>query len=113
MPLHIAGPNGKQFPITGIVDSGADVSLFPSAWAEPLGIQIADCETVIGGSASGGGQYHYWPEPIQATLLGKAFKLEAVFGGNSEVLLGREDFLAQFELRLDQKKRRFFLDPYS
>lgn len=113
MPLHIVGPNGRRFPITGIVDSGADVSLFPSAWAGPLGIQIADCETVIGGSASGGGEYHYWGEPIKATLLDRSFELEAVFGGNSEVLLGRDDFLAQFELRIDQRKRRFFLDPYG
>lgn len=41
MPFYITGPNGKPFPTTGVVDSGADVSLFPSDWAEPLGIQIA------------------------------------------------------------------------
>lgn len=109
----MTGPNGKTFPTTGILDSGADVSLFPADWAEPLGIQIADCEVVAGGSAQGSSDYHVWNEPIRATLLGKTIDLHAIFGGYSEVLLGREDFFDHFRLTIEHRKRRFFLEPLS
>jgi hypothetical protein len=87
--------------------------LIPEDWAEPLGIQIADCEIVEGGTASGGCEFRIWGEPITITVLGKEIEVMAVFGSYPEILLGREDFLIHFELRVDQANKRFFLKPYE
>ncbi len=113
MPFHLRGPSGKDFPVTGVIDSGADVSLFPADWAEPLGIQIADCQMVPGMSASGGAcEIHVWKEPLHAVLLGRKFELTPAFGGTNEVLLGRDDFFMQFEARFNQQKKRFSLKAF-
>ena len=97
----------------GLIDTGADITLIPEDWAEPLGIQIADCTVVDGGSASGSSEFRLWNEPLHITILEKRIELMPIFGGYPEILLGREDFLIHFEFRVDQANQRFTLDPYA
>jgi hypothetical protein len=97
----------------GLIDTGADITLIPEDWAEPLGIQIADCEIVDGGSAAGSSEFRVGSESVFLTVLEQQIELMPIFGGYPEILLGREDFLAHFEFNVDQAKHRFTLKPYD
>lgn len=97
----------------GLIDTGADITLIPKHWAEPLGIQIADCEVVDGGSAAGSSEFRVGAEPVSLTVLERRLELMPIFGGYPEILLGREDFLKHFEFFVDQANHRFTLRPYD
>lgn len=113
VPLHLIGPNGRHFPVTGIVDSGADCSLFPAEWASPLGIDITACETIGTKTASGAHEAWLWPDGITIRVLDKEIEIPAIFGANDEPLLGRRDFFQHFEITFDQPNNRFFLQAYA
>lgn len=97
----------------GLIDTGADITLIPEDWAEPMGIQISDCEIVDGGSAAGSSEFRLWNEPVYLTVLEREIQLLPIFGGYPEILLGREDFLSHFEFHVDQVNHRFTLTPYA
>lgn len=116
VPIALVGPNGNPTaPQLALVDSGCDYSTFPRAWAEPLGIDFdADCEPIVGNTASGEDrtQRAYVPG-IHGLLMGHNIPLAAIFNPMLPVaLLGREDFFGFFKVAFDQRRQRFRLDIY-
>jgi hypothetical protein len=103
-----------------LVDTGCDVTSFPSEWAEELGIDLADCTPFAGVTAAGkdGGdvaaQPRRWAQGVDALVLGQKVHLEAVFRpGLPILLLGREDFLSYFRASFDQRAKIMRLESYA
>jgi len=103
-----------------LVDSGCDVTSFPTAWAEDLGIDLGECSAFAGVTAAGkdgtnvAQQPRRWRHGVDALLLGQKIHLEAVFRpGLPIVLLGREDFFSCFKVSFDQKAKTMHLASYA
>jgi hypothetical protein len=103
-----------------LVDSGCDVTSFPSAWAEELGIDLGECPAFAGVTAAGkdgakaAEQPRRWPPGVDALVLGQKIHLQAVFRpGLPIVLLGREDFFSYFKVAFDQKAKIMRLESYA
>jgi hypothetical protein len=109
----ITGPNGVPRSIIGLVDSGADSSLFPVQWASEFGIDLAQCRDANGSSAAGKTTYYEWPGGLHATTAGERLRLAAVFGSTPFVLLGRDDFFAHFRVAFDQQAMTFEVSPHA
>jgi hypothetical protein len=103
-----------------LVDSGCDVTSFPAAWAEELGIDLSDCPAFAGVTAAGkdgsnaATQPRRWPAGVDALVYGQKIHLEAVFRpGLPILLLGREDFFTYFKVSFDQKAKLMRLESYA
>ena len=101
-----------------LVDSGCDVTSFPSAWAAELGIDLGECAAFAGVTAAGkdaaNAQPRRWPHGVDALILGQKIHLEAVFRpGLPILLLGREDFFTYFKVSFDQKAKIMRLESYA
>jgi hypothetical protein len=99
----------------GLLDSGADNSMFPLAWATHLGIDPASCREEECSTAAGMTKQYIWPDGLDAEILalGKTVHLSACFSeGLPVVLLGREDFFAEFRVGFDQRSQTFTLQSY-
>lgn len=98
------------------MDSGADYSVFPSAWASHLGIDLStcekqDCETA-GGPAK---QYYCNNQTVEAEIqsMNERVQLVAAFSDVIPVgLLGRGDFFAVFKVSFDERTQTFRLEKY-
>src|SRR5271154_2609135 len=68
-----------------LVDSGCDVTSFPAAWAEELGIDLGECPTFAGVTAAGkdgssaATQPRRWAAGVDAIVYGQKIHVEAVF----------------------------------
>lgn len=91
--------NGKYWDTFGLVDSGADITMFNEAWAAPLGLVLTPgTEKPIGGI--GGGAFA-WFFDIHLTVKTKRFAARVGFGKTIPRefgLLGRESFFDAFRL---------------
>lgn len=103
-----------------LVDSGCDVTSFPSAWAEELGIELDKCPSFAGVTAAGkddakaADRPRRWPPGVDALVLGHKVHLQAVFRpGLPIVLLGREDFFSYFKVSFDQRAKTMRLESYA
>jgi hypothetical protein len=110
--LQVTGPNGKTIIDSALLDTGADTSAFPLHWMRRLGIRKKDCSAqeflTAGGCAR---QWSYEPG-LEAVVLERCFRLYAVFVDTPVALLGRDDFMSEFELWFDHRGSRFSLRPY-
>lgn len=106
--------NGERLSETpAVVDTGADCTTFPAAWARRLGISIEDdciekpCKGV-GGSTPG----YYYPDGIHGWVLGERLELAGAFSEGLEiVLLGRRDFFDWWTVSFDQRAKEFTITP--
>jgi hypothetical protein len=114
VPIVLTALDGTTLPpLSALIDSGADESLFPVAFAQATGVNLATCAGVQGITAGGISQQYQAPNPLEATIMGKTVSLTAKFDPNLPViLLGREDFFRRFKVEFDQRHRRVRLTPY-
>jgi hypothetical protein len=98
-----------------LVDSGADRSIFPAAWAPALGIDLdQDCEQAPGNTAGGATTNFNYAAGIEAIFMGKRIKLFATFNpGLPLILLGREDFFDTFHVSFDQRAKTMTISEYE
>jgi predicted aspartyl protease len=112
VPIEVTGPNGKKITDSALIDTGADTSAFPLHWMRRLGVLKKNCDEqeflTAGGCAN---QWNYEPG-LDAVIVGRRIKLTAVFVDTPVALLGREDFMAEFEVWFDQRGSRYALRPY-
>jgi hypothetical protein len=114
--VALVGPGGQQTPkIRGIVDTGADRSLFPVEWAGPLGIDLtADCEEMVGMGTGGKVEQYHYTAGIHGLVFGHRVPLDAIFNAHLPVvLLGREDFMQYFKVSFDQRQKTLAIEPYD
>jgi hypothetical protein len=105
--------NGTTLAVSdmGLVDTGADHSLFPLFMMELLGVSNEDCERHMFEAAAGAGQILTMDTPLMMSILDQEFPIKASFGETPITLLGRNDVLAHFEVTIDQRKQVLRLKP--
>jgi hypothetical protein len=94
--------NGKTISEMGLVDSGADHTMVPSAWVESCGVSYASLGEEFTGAGAGGG-YQYKLGTGTIDYGGKPFSTEfqvaAPKCGLPGPLLGRNDFFKGYVVR--------------
>jgi hypothetical protein len=105
--------SGSLFPFRMLPDSGASRSVFPKRYAQPLGIDFADCETQTVDTGNGLADHHRSPVPLKAQIAGREVELEACFGNIGVPVLGREDFFAEFYVEVDERRRVVIITPHD
>jgi hypothetical protein len=127
LPFRAAGPaslaplvefelrNGPAQAISdmGLVDTGADYSLFPLYFMEILDISRDECQEHVFEGSAGSGSLFVAPTPLTISILGQVFSIEAKFGDTPIPLLGRNDVLAHFEVTIDQRRQTVRLKPVA
>lgn len=115
VPMKLLKLDGAIRPqIYGLADSGCDFSNFPEAWAEDLGVDLANCEETEGNTAGGKAKKYLYKPGIEAIVFGKKIHLAAFFSpGLPLALLGREDFFQYFRAHFDQRAQSFDLHAYD
>ena len=101
-------------PLFGLVDSGADETMFPIDAMAVLGIdKSADCTQKQGGGAGGLHDFYVWNGgKLRADVYGVAVDLIVNFSDCPFILLGRTDFFAVFKVVFDQRGQKFTLEEY-
>ena len=101
----------------GLVDSGADRSLFSAGLAPALGIDLSHLPAPRVGSARGvGGAESVVAVDVQMSVVGVRFSARIHFSSawSTEFgLLGRADFFRAFRVAFDERAETFFFDPYN
>lgn len=97
-----------------LLDSGADRTLLPAAWASALGIDLeAQCLAKLGDTAGGVATHYRYPRGVEAIFLGKRIRLLASFShGLTVVMLGREDFFNLYRVAFDQRANTLTVSEY-
>jgi hypothetical protein len=116
IPLKLLRVDKSILPSTvALLDSGADCSTFPSAWATKMGIDLEkDCEKITGNTAGGETTNFVYASGAEALICGEKRRLHAIFNnGLNVILLGREDFFSYYKILFDQRAKTFTLQPYD
>ena len=116
IPIVVHGLSGRV-PMYGLIDSGADVALFPRGIAASLGIDINKCRRETCDTAGGPAYQYVWDKGVEIEVqqVKVRFKTKASFSDglpSRVVLLGREDFFSEFRVAIDERAKAFTLDPY-
>jgi len=110
-------------PVYGLVDSGADYSIFPASFAETLKLNLADGKPWNFRGTTGSLQIAYlfpvemsvWDADNQA--LAFRFETEVSFCDDFKfpggALLGQAGFLSHFKSTFEQPENFFDLEPYD
>lgn len=96
----------------GLIDSGADGSLFNAQFAQYLGFTLDPDASAT--SQGLGGTVPTWQFDIELTVLGKRFPASVAFSESwtpAFGLLGRGDFSRAFRVGIDERHRRSLLAP--
>ena len=114
VPVRIR--RGDAFVNTrGLIDSGADRSLFSAALAPALGIDLTQLAGT--GAARGvGGEDRVDAVDVEMYVAGVRFPARLSFSENwtnAFGLLGRADFFRAFRVAFDERAEAVFLDPYD
>lgn len=114
--LNLIRPEGGVCSIGtyGLIDSGADRSVLPVAWAHHLGIDLeADCQESNSRTAGGMTTCYEVEGGVDAMILGERVTLQASFNrGLPWVLLGRDDFFSHFKVSFEHRAQQFTLQLY-
>lgn len=109
--------DGQLQPETpALIDSGADVSTFPAAWAASLGIALdaSCCEERKAVTAGGPATVWAYAQGLKVVIDGFEHHLKAEFCEGLDLpLLGRKDFFAKYKITFDQRAESFTLEPYA
>ena len=103
---------GRHVDTMGLVDSGADTTIFHEDFATPLGL-VLDPSLARPVSGIGGGA-PAWFFDLYLSAAGKRFRAEIGFsqGVPREFgLLGRADFFMAFNVGFSQRTSQFLLHP--
>ena len=112
----IRGPNGRTVTSVAVIDSGADQTVLPLEWAQPLGVDLA------GTKAKGILYGQTWRDAyeVEQSLVfelvgtGVAFMIAPCFSdAHDQVLLGRQDFFRHYRVTFDQRARQVTLARYE
>lgn len=112
--IDLFGPKGKITIANALVDSGADISIFNSAFAKAVGIDLGKPTrsfTGIGGPIAG------YEKEIEMQLRGdeKRIKILTAFTDSPFVvaLLGEEGFFDKYRIKFERDRDNFEINPSS
>jgi hypothetical protein len=113
--LLVTGINGQSGPIPGIVDSGADSTSLPFAYADLMGYDDSTLVEEIFGQAEGTGIGYKAIKPSIAfvpEIPDSSFEFFPQFIRNSDTALwGRMDFMMHFEVTIQEFNQVFTILP--
>lgn len=102
----------RIFHTEGLLDSGANFSVFPAGIAEYLGIALEAGRSIdlvgIGGHIRG------YRHSVNLTIESVSFEAVIVFSAGFNAafnLLGRDNFFEQFRITFDERGKNVILDP--
>jgi len=104
--LGLRRPDGTYYGDTGLIDTGADGSAFPSFLMAEFGLLKKHCREEEFETAGGIATQWIASERIDAWFMGRSFSLEPVFCDTPITLLGRDDFLIHFRATFDERANR-------
>jgi hypothetical protein len=118
LTLEVTGPNGVVHRVRGLIDTGADFSLFPSWYAQRLGFDKTLLREGAFGGASGPGHSRIGDRPCLAHVV-DIFSHDAVellinasfVSDLSTALWGRLDFMVSYDLTIMESQKRFVVSP--
>ena len=105
---------GRAFDTMGLIDSGADGSLFNLQWAQVLGFTLDPSRVQQTGGV--GGTADLWTFDMHITVAGKRFAARVGFSNGCPKefgLLGRSDFFRAFAVGIDEPGNRVLLRSNS
>lgn len=111
----VKAPAGR-FNITALLDSGADNTMFPLAWAKAFGIDQNACVEDDCNTVGGPAKQYVWSPGLDASVpvMNCDVHLNACFAdGLAVVILGRHDFFDAFRVSFDQRAQSFTLQSYQ
>lgn len=119
VPVTLKGPKGN-IQAKGYVDSGADFTFIPMAWAAHLGVRLKGTSRQIklGGAGGKGPDSVQALEPVDvivAEIAGQEIALSPLFSGLADFTLGRADVFRAFVVTFDERAGahgEVILDPY-
>ncbi len=116
LPIKVKNLDGTLGPETpAILDSGADVSSFPAAWAKSIGIKLDESECEEEEATTAGGTTIVWryPQGLRLAIEGVEHWVKAEFCEKLDIpLLGRKDFFYKYKVTFDQRRRVFLLEAF-
>lgn len=101
----------KTVDSTGLLDSGATISVFRSEVAQNLGLKIESGKEIYLGGV--GGRIKGYVHKLEVEIAGKKFLCPVVFSHEHTVsfnLIGREEFFKQFKIIFEEKKSLLALE---
>lgn len=119
---YMPGPDGAKRPylwlevagldVRGLIDTGADRSVFPLPYASALGYDSSTLTLAQGQQVQGKMDIWIATKPVQAAVSGAPagfeFPLQPIFvGGALNILWGRDDFLRSWDIALSEARQRF------
>jgi hypothetical protein len=118
--VQVHGPNGARIPMLGVVDSGADWSLFPLRIANSLGLRrFRDLKLELNDTAGGRSLQYVWRTGLEIEVRdvgNRRILVRASFANALParmILLGRQDFFSHFRVTVDQREGFIGLEPYE
>lgn len=113
--MIVGGLNGRNGPVLGIVDSGADMTCFPDGYAPLMGFSDEDLEPLSANQAGGETTFRRAKHQIEIWLPEMPdvrVTLQPTFIGGSLALWGRDDFFRAFRVLMDEPAQCFELHPH-
>lgn len=96
-----------------LLDSGAELTVFPKKWMTFLGITLADCDPHSLDTADGAGRVDVVrDQKVKLTVCGHTFEIAAAFSETTVALLGRDDFFSRFRVTFEHWDERLRLEPH-
>lgn len=115
--LDLCGPSGDVVRLHGLLDTGADCTVFPWALHSVLGYQSMTLEATSIQELTGSTEVFLGPEPTNAWLPRAPkdrFDITPFFAKNCEtVLWGRRDFFARFNCLIFEREEYVLVGPFS
>ena len=114
IPITMIGPRGKSANTYGLLDSGADVSMFHADWARKIGLNLTDgrFEKIAGinQSASIDCYSHNIRVIVGAVELTSEVLFSEFLGDDiTSQLIGRQDIFDQMRFGLRQRIRKIYI----
>ena len=111
--LTVTGPTGKQGPIAGLIDSGADGTVLPAGYAPLMGYTAGDLKAEQGTQVGGSVTVYRANVSSQAfvpEIPGRVFDLNPCFvQGCQTPLWGRSCLMRHFDITIMETKQQFSL----
>lgn len=111
--LQLQAKNKQWKFFIGMIDSGADISVFPARGIPLLGLELGSLEKTKAESADGD-QFDVYRTVVSAKLENKIFKLPISFSLKTDImpLIGRAGFFETFKIEFDERAKVVTLKSY-
>lgn len=113
--MNVTGINGRDGNVLGLIDSGADKTCFPLAYASLMGYAPTDLDQVVSTGIGGATVTHVAKQPSTMFVVGLPHIIIDIWPlflpGGQMVLWGRSDFMTRYDIGIMEKAQQFSITP--